>query len=175
MKPALDGSTRAVDFRDAFAKHSRFVWRVLARLGVEGRDVPDACQEVFLVVHRRLDEFEPERANLRSWIYGICARVASAYRRRNPGRRDAPDSVLANLAVPGSQENEVAERRAWRKLSRVLENMDEVKRETFVLFELEALPMTEIATLLDCPLQTAYSRLHAARRIVLEAFQDDPP
>jgi RNA polymerase sigma-70 factor (ECF subfamily) len=39
-----------------------------------------------------------------------------------------------------------------------------------VLYELEGLSMAEIAVSLECPLQTAYARLHAARRLVLAAF-----
>ena len=59
--------------------------------------------------------------------------------------------------------------RAWQRLSRVLDAMDVGKRQVFVLYELEAMPMPEISALLDCPLQTAYSRLHAARRRVAAA------
>jgi RNA polymerase sigma-70 factor (ECF subfamily) len=36
----------------------------------------------------------------------------------------------------------------------------------FVLYELEELPMIEVAEAVGCPLQTAYSRLHAARDAV---------
>ena len=39
-----------------------------------------------------------------------------------------------------------------------------------MLYELEGLAMNEIAELLGCPVQTAYARLHAARRRVLGAF-----
>jgi len=50
--------------------------------------------------------------------------------------------------------------------------LDTGKREVFVLYELEELPMGEVAKIVDCPLQTAYSRLHAARKAVTVAFSD---
>jgi RNA polymerase sigma-70 factor (ECF subfamily) len=59
-------------------------------------------------------------------------------------------------------------------LARVLDGLDSAKREVFVLYELEELAMPEVAGLVGCPLQTAYSRLHAARRIVFEAFGQEP-
>jgi len=36
----------------------------------------------------------------------------------------------------------------------------------FVLFDVEGLAMEEVAQIMGCPLQTAYSRLYAARRKV---------
>jgi RNA polymerase sigma-70 factor (ECF subfamily) len=38
------------------------------------------------------------------------------------------------------------------------------------LYELEELTMAEVAEALGCPLTTAYSRLHAARKSVRAAF-----
>lgn len=157
-----------------FAQHGRFVFRVLLRLGVQRRDVPDVGQEVFLVVHRRLPEFEAERSALQSWLYGICLRVASEYRRRHPNRREASTANLEDLQAPGEPESALATQRAWRRLASVLDGLDQAKREVFVLYELEELAMPEVAELLGCPLQTAYSRLHAARRLVFAAFGQEP-
>ena len=147
------------------------MWRVLARLGVQERDVPDACQEAFLVVHRRLPDYDPARCALSSWVYGICLRVASDYRRRHPNRRETSDEALQHLALDAPQERNLETSRAWGKLAAALDAMDSGKREAFVLYELEAVPMNEIAKILGCPLHTAYARLHAARRLVLRAFQ----
>lgn len=159
-------------FEDVFVACSPFVWRVLLRLGVQSRDVPDVCQEAFLVVHRRLPEFDSNRSALRSWIYGICLRVASDYRRRNPSHREAPEEALYEVGVSAPQEDALGSARAWNKLATVLDVMDPGKRDAFVLYELEALPMAEVAQILECPLQTAYARHHAARRLVLAAFTE---
>jgi RNA polymerase sigma-70 factor, ECF subfamily len=158
-----------------FTTCSPFVWRVLLRLGVQSRDVPDACQDAFLVVHRRLPEFEPARSALRSWVYGICLRVASDYRRRSPSRREAAAEALQDVSVSAPQEDALRTAQAWQKLAQVLDSMDAGKRDAFVLYELEALPMAEVAQILECPLQTAYARLHAARRLVLAAFARSDP
>jgi RNA polymerase sigma-70 factor (ECF subfamily) len=157
-------------FEAVFAEQSRFVWRLLVRLGVEARDAADVCQEVFLVVHRRLPEFDPGQSALRTWISGICLRAASEYRRRNPNRREVLDEGFDLATSTAGPDADLETTRAWQKLSRVLDAMDVGKRQVFVLYELEALPMHEITAILDCPLQTAYSRLHAARRLVLSAF-----
>lgn len=156
-------------FEVVFAEHSRTVWRVLVRLGVQTRDAPDVCQEVFIVVHRRLPEFDPRRGSLVSWLYGICLRAASDYRRRHPNRRESFEP-LVNLEATDRPDRELETRRAWDKLARVLDTLEGAPRQVFVLYELEGLAMNEIAELLGCPVQTAYARLHAARRRVLGAF-----
>jgi Sigma-70, region 4 len=56
------------------------------------------------------------------------------------------------------------------RLERVLSTLPEEQANVFVLYELEELTMSEIATALGYPLQTAYSRLYAARKAVLIAF-----
>ncbi len=56
------------------------MWRNLHRLGVPSLVLDEAVQDVFLVVHRRRDEFAG-RSSLRTWIFGIVLRVAKDYRR----------------------------------------------------------------------------------------------
>jgi RNA polymerase sigma-70 factor (ECF subfamily) len=147
---------------EVFHAHASFVWRVLRRLGVSDADVEDACQEVFVVAHRRLDDFEG-RASVQTWLYGICVRVGAAHRRR-ARVREQPASTHHEQAAEAPQEDEVALREARVELDRMLGALDDEKRAVFVLFEIEELPMTEVAEAVGCPLQTAYSRLHAARR-----------
>jgi RNA polymerase sigma-70 factor (ECF subfamily) len=57
-------------------------------------------------------------------------------------------------------------------LRRLLDTLDDDKRQVFVLYELEELSMKEVAEACGCPLQTAYSRLHAARRLLLEKYRE---
>jgi RNA polymerase sigma-70 factor, ECF subfamily len=163
--PSVDTS-----FPEVFERTAPFVWRALRRLGVREADVPDICQEVFVVVHRRLPDFDGSSA-LRTWIYGICLRTASQYRRRAPQLREVPEADAREQSVMADQEDVLERRRARDRLDLALEKLDDDKRAVFVLYELEELPMKEVAAALGCPLQTAYSRLHGARREVEEAFR----
>jgi RNA polymerase sigma-70 factor (ECF subfamily) len=52
----------------------------------------------------------------------------------------------------------------------LLEELDEPKRDVFVMAELDELTVPEIAEILDIPLNTAYSRLRAARQAFEEAL-----
>jgi RNA polymerase sigma-70 factor (ECF subfamily) len=155
---------------EVFRQSAGFAWRVLRRLGVPDADADDVLQDVFVTVHRKLPGFEG-RSSVRTWLYGICIRVAADYRIRARGRREAPSEAL-ELAVEPGQEAHLATAQARVLLDRVLDTLDDAKRAVFVLHEIEELPMSEIATALECPLQTAYSRLHAARRQVEAAVAE---
>jgi RNA polymerase sigma-70 factor (ECF subfamily) len=132
--------------------------------------VDDVCQEVFVTVHRRLSDFEG-RSSLRTWVYGICVRTASDYRKRVRSRREVSSEVGPEPAVSPGQEYAVSIRQARTALDRILDGLDEDKRAVFVLYEIEELPMADVAGILGCPLQTAYSRLHVARGEVEQAVE----
>ena len=151
-------------------EHGVFVWRTLRRLGVREADVDDVCQEVFVVVNRKLAEFEP-RASLKSWLYGICVRTAAAHRRKAPVRREVPTESPEQGATERGPDATLESRQGLAMLDRALDALDADKREVFVLFEIEEVAMSEVASILGCPLQTAYSRHAAARAQVVSFFK----
>jgi RNA polymerase sigma-70 factor (ECF subfamily) len=174
------------DFERVFRQHHGFVWRSLARHGVPPADLPDACQDVFLVVHRRLHEFEG-RAALQTWLYRIARRVAADHRRRAHRRRERPvdpaSSAIWDAAPPvaagaGPLASGSCAPDAWLEAEQLahalgvaLGGLSEPKRAAFVLHDIEELPMEQVAEALACPLKTAYSRLHAARDGVRSALR----
>jgi RNA polymerase sigma-70 factor (ECF subfamily) len=157
-------------FRSIFESHREFVCGVLRRLHVPSADCPDLCQEVFVVVHRKLHEYDGH-VPLRTWIFGICMRTASAHRRNARVRREEPcarPELLPQLdaSLENPLERNIDVRRTLAHAETLLSQLDDAKRRVFVLHDIEGLPMAAVANELGCPLQTAYSRLHAARKTV---------
>ena len=148
-----------------FETHADFVWRQLKSLGVLEADIDDALQDVFLVVQRRLPEFDG-KANIRTWLYAICLRKASEHRRRARHHREQPLDDLQQASCPTTpppQQEQTERHNVQLLLERALAELPENKRQVFVLFEVEGLSMQEVAAAIQCPLFTAYSRLRAAR------------
>lgn len=150
-------------FAEVYEAQFDFVWRSARRLGVSALHLDDVVQEVFLVVHRRLAEFEA-RSSLKTWLFAITRRVVSDYRRsarRKPSEpigNYEPEAGASCLADAQLARNEDA-----RLLYALLEELDEDKREVFVLAELEQMSGPEIADALGENLNTVYARLRAAR------------
>ena len=140
-----------------------FVWRSLRRLGVLESAVDDALQDVFLVVHQRLADFEG-RSSLKTWIFGICLRVTHDHLRRQRKRPEGIDSWqgLADVDAPNPLE-QAARREAVEFLYAQLSELDPEKRAVFILAELEGMSCAEIAAAVGANVNTVVSRLKAAR------------
>lgn len=151
---------------ELFRDHYEFVWRVTGRLGVPPAAVDDAVQDVFVVLHRRRHEFDA-RGSIRALLYGIARRIARTYRER--ARRELALVIVDTPADPAPDE-ELARRQAADVVRRVLDAMDEDKRMAFVLADIEGMPMPEVAQCLEINLNTAYSRVRAARQLLQRAI-----
>ena len=133
----------------------------MRRLGVRDADVEDVCQRVFEIVHRQLPQFRGD-ARLTTWLFEIVRRVVSDHRRSAyEQRRDLHEP--AEVGSAATQEGAVGMSEARVLLDRLIEDLDDDKRIVFVLCELDGMPVKEVAELVDAPVQTVYSRLHAAR------------
>jgi RNA polymerase sigma-70 factor (ECF subfamily) len=155
-----------------FSEHASFVWRVVGAMGIGNPDREDVVQEIFLVVRKLLPTYE-ERGAMRPWLSAIARRVVGDHRGRAYERRE-----IAHAAPPVDATNPTGRLEARSSLKRVeqaLERLGADQREVFMLYEVEGLTMPEIAEALGVPLQTCYSRLHAARDRMLAEFRADSP
>jgi RNA polymerase sigma-70 factor (ECF subfamily) len=163
----------AVTPTEIVKEHSRFVWRTLRYLGIAERDVPDVAQEVFITIFRKLAKFEG-RSALRSWMYRICQRTAFDHRRRAYVRREVISESPFDEKSGTHWFDGVAVLEARSTLRLAFRMLDEPRCLVLVLHDVEGVSMTEIAGTLECPLQTAYSRLRAARCAVADAIDARP-
>jgi RNA polymerase sigma-70 factor, ECF subfamily len=166
-----DGHDQPMTFEDIYRAHAPFVWRTLRRLGVRESDVPDATQEVFLVVHRKLADFEG-RSTMKKWLFGIAIKVAAGRRRLAHVRKEALDDAVVDGHA--DERVDVAAAAESRDLVRhaevVLRTLPLEQCAVFVLFELEGLSGDEIAEMVDAPVPTVHSRLRLARATFREAM-----
>jgi RNA polymerase sigma-70 factor (ECF subfamily) len=157
------------DFDAAYESQVDFVWRAVRRMGVRPADMDDVVQEVFFIVHRRLAEFEG-RAQLTTWVFKILVHVVRHYwrtHRRKPGDRVAEDSAEIQTLAADHESGPAAtlERiEALRVVDRLLAELDEDKREVFVLAEIEQMTAAQIAEIVEANVNTVASRLRAARQ-----------
>ena len=149
-------------FRDLYAEHAGFLFRVLRGMGVAEASVEDAAQDVFMVVHRRLPEFDG-RHKLRTWLFEIAFRTACSYRRKQrtgQGHADQLEQLIDRSADPAES---LAQRDQLQAVSRVLDRLDDNKRVVLILADMEELSVPEIAELIQVPINTVYTRLRRAR------------
>ena len=163
--PAVPGSASPpvarLRFEQVYAQHFQFVWRSLRALGVPTSVAEDAAQDVFVVVHRRLPEFQGQDY-VRTWLFAIAMRVASDHRRRRRSFEELADA--AGVLDKGPSPLDVTvHNESVQLLERALERMDEHHRVVFFLMDVEELRANEVSAILSINVNTVYSRLHRAR------------
>lgn len=146
-------------------------------MGIPDSAIEDAVQDVFVVVHRRLAEFDG-RHSVRTWIFAIAQRVAYEHRRklRKAEAQQPLDEELKDQR--GGPEVDAEKAQALKLLETLLEGMTDDKRAVLVLAEIEGLSAPEIASVVGAPLNTVYTRLRRARlelNAALEAMRKGAP
>jgi RNA polymerase sigma-70 factor (ECF subfamily) len=161
--PALSASPlRPPRFEEVYREQADFVWRLLRHFAVAEASRDDVFHEVFLVVLRRLPDYDG-RASLRSWLFGITRNVVLHHRRGHARHQRKLAVVPAPTPGPGPEEH-VAQVEVRRLVQRFLDGLTEEHRLAFVLAEIEGLRAPEIADQLGVNLSTLYSRLQVLRR-----------
>jgi RNA polymerase sigma-70 factor (ECF subfamily) len=167
------GGALPLDFDQVYEAWFHEVCRWVRAFGGLDADLDDLAQEVFLVVSRKLDQFDGQ--NLGGFLYRITQRTVSDYRRRAwfrrfwSGRRPPLELVVDGRPDPSAS----AERQeAERLLCRIVSQLSPVRRAAFILYEIEGYSGEEIAQLEGVPVGTVYTRLHHARRDFLAAVEN---
>ncbi len=159
----------AAEFRAMYRAEFGYVWHTLRRLGIFEKDLPDVVHDVFVVVFRKLGDFDRSRP-LRPWLFGIAFRVALDEKRRGRVFHEVLDDAVAVDASPvGEDAVEHLEARAL--VQQGLAALDLERRALIVLHDLEGHTIPAIAAVLEVPLATVYSRLRLAREAFAAAIR----
>ena len=158
------------EFHVLYEEHFDLVWHTARRLGVPEASIDDVMQDVFLILHRRRDEYDGQTP-VRRWILGMTIRVVSDHRRRYR-RKDArcvpqPADSNGDVLLPSDRPTpsaavEIDEQ--VRLLDELLGQLPHDLREVLVLSELEEMTAPEIGQLLGVNVNTIYTRLRTARQ-----------
>ena len=156
------GGDFAVSYEENFDDIYRYV---AARLG---RDVADdIAAETFVVAFRKQRAFDPARASMRPWLFGIATNLVADHRRVEARRYRALMRAGTEQAED-SHENRVV---TWvtaegfaPRLAKALAGLSRADRDVVLLIALSQLTHAEVAEALDIPYGTVGSRLNRARK-----------
>jgi RNA polymerase sigma-70 factor (ECF subfamily) len=130
----------------------------------DASDVEDVVHVTFMTAARAAGNFDG-RQSCRPWLVGIAARLL--HRRKRGLSRWA--RALRELTVREGERHtdphrELSARDEVKRLSSALQKLSEPKRIVLLLAETEGLSSEDIATALQIPVGTVWTRLHHARR-----------
>src|SRR5437764_12978977 len=163
------GDPRA--FEELVIAYQHRVFGVALRMLRNRGEAEEIAQEVFLRVHRAVEDFRGE-AKLSTWLYAITSRLclnrlASGERRMAREGEESLERLRADADPAAHAERGELE----AALQRAITELPEERRVVVVLRDFEGLSYEEIAAALDLPLGTVRSRLHRARTDLKEKLE----
>jgi RNA polymerase sigma-70 factor (ECF subfamily) len=166
VPPAAPGEDAELSFELLYERWFEAVSRWVAALGANDADREDVVQEVFMVVHRRLSDFDGQ--NEAGWLYQIARRKVRDYRRllwikHLFGRNSVPVEGTMLWTNRGPFDDLDLKQKSLL-LTHLLEKLNEDQRAAFVLFEIEGVGGEEIAALAGVPVNTIWGRIFKARK-----------
>lgn len=166
---------------DAFAalvrRYEKRAWRVARNMVPSDEDAQDLVQEAFLRVFKSLERFDFQH-EFPTWLYRIVTNLAIDHlRKRRPTvstgslqEDDEPELELPDHRAEGPGDRIEAEETA-EEVRDCLDTLAPHFQSVLVLRELEGLPCTEIADIVDATHVTVRWRLHRGRKLFLEEWK----
>ena len=153
-----EGDTASGEFDDPYRAEFPYVWRALRRLGVAPADIEYLVYDVFVVVDKRLDDYDWRRA-IRPWLFGIAFRLASENRRRALGAARDSDAVGRRPTKAPAADDLLESDERRRLVLGCLQVLSLEQRAVLILVDIDGEAPAEVAVSLKIPTPTVYSRL----------------
>ena len=165
-------------FTALYRRHQGQVYRFALLMSGSVAIAEDVTQEVFLVLIREAQRYDPARGELSAFLYGVARN--HVLRRIERDRSFVPliEDSDASEAVPLTQlidrddplgnftRNEVI-----RLVRQAVVALPARYREAVVLCDFQELTYAEAASVLGCPVGTVSSRLHRGHALLIEKLR----
>lgn len=158
-------------------RYQRELYHFLTRFLGDRIAAEDVFQETFLQVHQSRDQFDPSR-RFKPWLFTIAANKARDLMRSRARRPTNPlqasvgsgeeegaeyiDLMAATGPAGRLPEEPLQEQEMKDSVQRIVQSMPDHLREILLLSYFHQFPYKQIGDILDIPLGTVKSRLHAA-------------
>ncbi|MBN2343931.1 MAG: sigma-70 family RNA polymerase sigma factor [Deltaproteobacteria bacterium] len=163
-----------LDIAAAFTDHAPFIGRTIARLTGTGSHVDDLLQETFIVAFKKRNTYDPSRAELSTWLYGIAANLCRRHARgenRFGNFRKKLSAETPAAKVTDTPEQVFERNRELQMVQDAINRLPFKQREAFVLFEIEGMDGAQISRLLNVKEGTIWTRIHHGRKRFMEYCQ----
>ncbi|MBI4309832.1 MAG: RNA polymerase sigma factor [Candidatus Omnitrophica bacterium] len=168
LRRAAQGDIEA--FEQVYRAYSPFVYNVALRMVEAREDAEEITQEVFLIVHRKLNSFM-FRSSLKTWVYRITANCAinllNKRAKDRKGRVDL-DAALEHAAGPDDACRIIEHEDQGHRVRTLLSVLNPGERACVVLRHIEDLSYLQVARSLNVNLNTVRTRLKRAREKMLQ-------
>ncbi|HET8923683.1 MAG TPA: RNA polymerase sigma factor [Candidatus Acidoferrum sp.] len=158
-------------FGERIAENQRRVFQIAYSVLGNSADAEEVAQEAFLRAYQKFDSLR-EAEKFRAWVNRIVFRLA-LNRKRGYRRRLARDTAWHSMETPTMVDGakEVEQQVMLDRLRREIERLPKKFRCVLQLSLVEEMEAADVGAVLGIPAGTVRSRLHTARKLLLEVMQ----
>lgn len=145
-----------------YGKVAATVYRIMGQTA----DSEDVVQEVFVEMAKSLKLYRRDSL-FSTFLYRIAVNTAYRYIQRMMQKNELAETPEFFLKIGDSEQNAesaLLKKERLTKINRALKNISPDKRFVLILYEVEGVPLKEIADILKQPLQTVWSRVNQAKK-----------
>jgi RNA polymerase sigma-70 factor (ECF subfamily) len=160
----MAGAGDAAAFIHLYKRHRAAIFRFSYRLTGSVEVAEDITHDCFLSLIRKPENFQPNRATLRTYLLS-AARNLWLKQLRSSGREGTLDELDEDRLISPDREplNRLLDNELSMKVQQAVSSLPPLQREALVLFEYEGLALSEIASLIGTDVGAVKSRIHRAR------------
>ena len=165
-----DGDDKA--FSELCNRNKRQVFSFILRMVRDRELAEDLTQDTFVSAIKASGQFDYNRKFL-SWLFGIAhKRTIDHFRRKKvmAAHKDKEEALMGSHFDNPDVETDNSHMRAI--LSDAIESLSPDQREVFLMREMGGVPFKEIATIMDCTLNTALGRMRLALANIRKLFEE---
>lgn len=156
----LAGSREA--YSELYEMTIQDVYKTVHFLVGDPSDVDDVVQEIYMQVHKSLGQFDASRPFC-PWLMGLVMRQIHAFRRKRwTHLRTTKKAQNYENPVAYDFSHEVVDKLCNRALLAAVEQLPFKLKQVVILHYLNEYSQEEVAGILEIPLGTVKSRIHAA-------------
>jgi RNA polymerase sigma-70 factor, ECF subfamily len=137
------------------------VYRFVLRIVRQRQTAEDVTQDAFLKAYLALPRFR-RHAKFSTWLFGIAHNTAVDAIRRSARQQRLVAAATSERAPP--------EPGMRLELTAALDGLPDELRRAFTLVEVFGFNYAEASTILGWPIGTLKSRMHRARRLLIDAL-----
>ena len=160
----------AAALRSIYEAHAEAITRRLAHMCGDPELARDVTQDAFVTAFAKLERFRGD-SSLATWLHAIAYNHLRDRRKRQRRERSLWQRWRKRSDGTTAPEGQLESRSELARLQRVLAELDDAKRDAFVLRVVEQLSLEESAEILGARVATVSYRARKAEALVREAFE----
>ncbi|WP_439181470.1 RNA polymerase sigma factor [Carboxylicivirga taeanensis] len=143
-------------------KYTRYLYTVVFRFVNEEEEAKDVVQDTFIVVWKKLKQYDSRQAKFTTWLYTIAVRQAIDTLRKRKPCVALSDNEISNYDI----DRELSNKEMGELILKATKFLSPLQKVVFVLRDIEDLEVEEVKQVTGLTAKQIKDNLYVARKLI---------